>query len=65
MYVTMSMEEYRSLETKADNLMEIRRLARNILIDHCDKNDWAKWNDMTETMSLEETQVLMKKILES
>lgn len=62
--ITMSMEEYKDLEQKAEKLQTIKRHARNILTEHT-KNDWAKANDLEDTLSREESIKLLAVILEN
>ena len=65
MFVVMSMEEYKETERKKEKMKDIRRLAKDILIEHSkDKSDWSKPSDMDETMTLDEAQLLLKRILE-
>lgn len=64
MMVTMSMEEYKSLDGKAEKLKSIRRLAKDIIAEHGKETDWPKWSDLKETMTLDEAHLLLKKILE-
>ena len=62
--VIMSLEEYKDMEHKERQLQLIKRLARDILIEHTeDHSDWSKPDDMTETMNLDEAKLLLGRIL--
>ena len=62
--IIMSLEEYKEMEQKENQLHVIKRLARDILIEHtAEHSDWSKPDDMIETMNLDEAKLLLSRIL--
>ena len=64
MMVTMCMEEYKRLEAQEAKLRSVKKMAKDILSEHCEDKDWCKWSELKEALTLDESQLLMKKILE-
>ena len=62
MLVTMSMEEYQNLSESAEKLQKVKKIARNILVEHT-QDDWSKVEDLNEALTYDESVALLESIL--
>lgn len=62
MNVVMTMEEYKDLEQRAAKLQSVKRVAKDILVEHVG-HDWAKLDELQEPLTMDECKLLLGRIL--